>query len=74
MQLKISVESLLKRGTQAHQKEMLGSARQYLEKALQTVTNHPLQSEYTATKKTEIEDQLEEITSCLEKYECERRG
>ncbi|MDT0602618.1 hypothetical protein [Thalassotalea castellviae] len=65
MQLKINVESLHKRGMQAHQKEMLGSARQYYEKAIQTITDHPKQTEYTAAKKTELEDQLEEITAAL---------
>jgi hypothetical protein len=65
MQLKINVESLHKRGRQAHQKEMLGSARQYYEKALQTISDHPLQTEYTSTKRNELEDQLEEITSAL---------
>ena len=39
MQLKINIESLVKRGTQAFNKEMLGSARQYFEKALQTLAS-----------------------------------
>jgi flagellar basal body-associated protein FliL len=65
MQLKINVESLHKRGIQAHQKEMLGSARQYYEKAIQTISEHPKQTDYTAAKKTELEDQLEEITASL---------
>lgn len=65
MQLKINVESLHKRGSQAHQKEMLGSARQYFEKALQTINDHPIQTEYGSTKKEELENQLEEITAAL---------
>jgi len=65
MQLSIGVESLLKRGNIAYQKEMLGSARQYFEKALQTLSAHPMQSEYTTTKKAEVEEQLEEITNAL---------
>ncbi len=65
MQLKIGVESLVKRGTQAQSKEMLGSARQYLEKALQTINDHPTQTEYTVKRKAEVEDQLEEITTAL---------
>jgi hypothetical protein len=65
MQLKIGVESLLKRGKLAHQKEMLGSARQYFEKALNTLTGHAIQTEYCVTKRQEVESQLEEITEAL---------
>ena len=65
MQLKINIESLHKRGKQAYQKEILGSARQYFEKALQTLTEHPKQNEYTVAKKAEIEDQLLDITEAL---------
>jgi hypothetical protein len=65
MQLKIGVESILKRGKIAYDKEMLGSARQYFEKALQTLSAHPLQSEYIANKKAQVEVQLEEITNAL---------
>jgi len=65
MQLKIGVESLQKRGMMAYQKEMLGSARQYLEKALQTISESPLQTEYCTSKREEIENILEDITSSL---------
>lgn len=65
MQLKIGVESLVKRGNAAYGKEMLGSARQYFEKALQTISEHPSQSEYTMKRKGEIAAQLEEITNAL---------
>jgi len=65
MQLQIGVESLLKRGNMAYQKEMLGSARQYFEKAMQTLSAHPIQTEYTTNKKAEVEIQLEEITNAL---------
>jgi len=65
MQLQIGVESLLKRGNMAYQKEMLGSARQYFEKAMQTLSSHPVQTEYTAAKKAEVTLQLDEITNAL---------
>jgi hypothetical protein len=65
MQLKINIESLVKRGSQAQSKDMLGSARQYLEKALQTLANHPVKTEYTNAKNAEITRQLEEITDSL---------
>jgi type III secretory pathway component EscV len=65
MQLKIGVESLQKRGMIAYQKEMLGSARQYLEKALQTISESPVQTEYCTSKREEIENVLEDITASL---------
>jgi predicted RND superfamily exporter protein len=65
MQLKISIESLVKRGNIACEKEMLGSARGYFEKALATLNKHAHKSEYTQTKEEEIHDRLEEITAML---------
>lgn len=65
MQLTINIESLLKRSNMAESKGMLGSARQYLEKALQTLTDHPMQSEYSSNKRNEVEDKLHEITTAL---------
>ncbi|WP_114326365.1 hypothetical protein [Candidatus Colwellia aromaticivorans] len=65
MQLKINIESLVKRGSQAQSKEMLGSARQYFEKALQTLATHPIKTEYIATQQSEITNQLENITDSL---------
>ena len=65
MQVKINIESLLKRGNAAHSKEMLGSARQYYEKALSTINNTANQNEYTQTKKAEIQEKLEQITAEL---------
>jgi hypothetical protein len=65
MQLKINIESLVKRGSQAQNKEMFGSARQYFEKALQTLANHPIKTEYIKVKNAEISSLLEEITDSL---------
>lgn len=65
MQLTINIESLVKRGSQAQSKEMYGSARQYFEKALQTMSNHPKNTEYTVAKKAQITAVLEEITEAL---------
>lgn len=65
MQLKINVESLLKRGNMAYDKEMIGSARQYFEKALQTIFDHPIKTDYCTSKQAEITEQLEQITSTL---------
>ncbi|MBL0711486.1 MAG: FeoB-associated Cys-rich membrane protein [Colwellia sp.] len=65
MQLKINIESLVKRGSQAQSKEMLGSARQYFEKAIQTLAKHPLKTEYVAAKQSEISEKLSSITDSL---------
>ncbi|PCI63609.1 MAG: hypothetical protein COB35_00795 [Gammaproteobacteria bacterium] len=73
MQLQISIESLIKRGNQAFEKEMIGSARQYFEKALVTIKAHAHKSEYTQAKETEIIDRLEEITSALKNTNAEDR-
>jgi hypothetical protein len=65
MQLKINIESLAKRGAQAHSKQMLGSARQYFEKALQSLASTPVKTDYIIAKQAEISDQLDGITSAL---------
>jgi hypothetical protein len=65
MQLKINIESLLQRGMHAFNKEMIGSARQYFQKALQKLISHPVKSEYIQVKLTEINGKLEEITDVL---------
>jgi len=74
MQLQISLESLLKRGNQAAEKEMLGSARQYFEKALATIAKHAHKTEYTEAKEAEIHDRLDEITNQLKSSNAEDRA
>jgi hypothetical protein len=74
MQLKISIETLIKRGDQAYAKEMIGSARQYYEKALTTLGNHPHKTEYVQSKISEIEDKLEEISTMLKSTNAEDRA
>ncbi|QOL25159.1 hypothetical protein LP316_12745 [Thalassotalea sp. LPB0316] len=73
MQLKINIESLVKRGNQAYNNEMVGSARQYYEKALQTLNDHPVQSEYASQKQAEITEKLSEISSQLKSANAEDR-
>jgi len=65
MQLKINIESLVKRGTMAFNKEMLGSARQYFEKALQSLASSTVRNEYVTTRQADITQQLEDITDAL---------
>ena len=65
LQLQINIESLIKRGTQAFNKEMLGSARQYFEKALQSLSSSTVKNDYVTAKQAEVSQKLEEITNGL---------
>ena len=65
LQLRINVESQIKRGNQARTNNMLGSARQYFEKALTALTNTPHQDDYTSTRKSEVMKALEDIATQL---------
>lgn len=65
MQLQINIESLVKRGTQAFSKEMLGSARQYFEKALQSLATTTIRNDYVTAKQAEVTEKLEDITDAL---------
>ena len=61
LQLRINVESQVKRGNQARTNNMLGSARQYFEKALTELGNTPHRDDYTTTRKSEVMQALEDI-------------
>ncbi|KMT66540.1 hypothetical protein [Catenovulum maritimum] len=65
LQLQINVESLMKRGQSAKQTQMLGSARQYFEKALATIDAQANKDEYALKRKAEITTELAEITDKL---------
>lgn len=65
LQLRINVESLMKRGQAARQGKMLGSARQYFEKALATITGQSSRDEYSTQRKAELEQILTEINEEL---------
>lgn len=74
LQLRINIESLVKRGNAAYSKEMIGSARQYYEKAMQTLSAHSTNTEYVQAKKAEISDKLEQITAELKNTNAEDRA
>tara|TARA_R110002126_G_scaffold10245_74_gene46757 strand:+ start:5187 stop:5951 length:765 start_codon:yes stop_codon:yes gene_type:complete len=65
LQLRINVESQMKRGNQARSNNMLGSARQYYEKALTALTNTNHQDDYVVSRKAEIVQTLEDIATEL---------
>ena len=65
LQLRINVESQIKRGNQARSNNMLGSARQYFEKALTALGNTPHQDDYVMMRKSEVIQVLEDIATQL---------
>lgn len=65
IQLQINVESQLRRGIKAKNANMLGSARQYFEKALITLEGQTYSDDFITSKKAEINLHLSEITSEL---------
>lgn len=65
MQLKVNVETLYRRASAAMQSNMMGSARQYLEKAIAALSAFAQQDEYTSTRKAELEQQLQQIQDNL---------
>lgn len=65
LQVKINIESQIKRGISARSANMVGSARQYFEKAYATVTAAPYSDEYIIAKRSELEGYLEAISTEL---------
>ncbi|WP_462180275.1 hypothetical protein [Pseudoalteromonas gelatinilytica] len=65
LQLRINVESQIKRGLSARSANMVGSARQYFEKALATLSGVSYSDEYVSAKRQEVENYLEAISSEL---------
>jgi hypothetical protein len=65
LQLRINVESQLKRGNHARNSQMLGSARQCYEKALITLSNAAHSDEYVVSKRNEVNSILSEIAEEL---------
>lgn len=63
--LRISAESLIRRGEGAFKTGMLGSARQYLEKAHRTLSDVTFNDDYVTEKKAYIDSKLKEIADSL---------
>jgi hypothetical protein len=64
-QLKVNIDSLMKRGYAAKKSNMIGSARQYFEKAYNTLKGQSVKNEYIQVKTAEVEKILKEIASDL---------
>lgn len=65
LQLRINIESQIKRGLSARSASMVGSARQYFEKAYATLSAVTYSDEYVNAKRQEVESYLEEISTEL---------
>ncbi|WP_430455994.1 hypothetical protein [Rheinheimera sp.] len=65
LQLRINVESQIKRGNQARANQLLGSARQCYEKALVTLSNASHVDEYVQSRRAEMATILQEIAEEL---------
>lgn len=65
IQMQINVESQRKRGIKAKNTNMLGSARQYFEKALATLDSQNYTDDYITNRKVDIKQHLNEITEQL---------
>lgn len=65
MQLKVNVDTLSRRAESALKSQMMGSARQYLEKAIAALTNFPSQDEYVTSRRAQLEVQLSQIQENL---------
>lgn len=65
LQLRINIETLTKRAEAAMSSNMLGSARQYLEKAIAALNASSQQDEFIVTRRAELEEKLRVIQDNL---------
>lgn len=73
LQLKINVESQIKRGISARTANMVGSARQYFEKAYATLNAVAYSDDYINSKKQQVESYLQEISTELKESNADAR-
>lgn len=74
LQIKVNVETLIKRGRAAHQTNMLGSARQYYEKAKAALENQNQKDEYAHSRLATLTEWLNEIQSNLKSVNAQDRA
>lgn len=74
LQIKVNVETLIKRGRAAHQSNMLGSARQYYEKANSALEGQSQQDEYSTTRLAQLQEWLSEIQNNLKNVNAQDRA
>ncbi|GGF56928.1 hypothetical protein [Alteromonas lipolytica] len=74
LQLKVNVETLIRRGRAAQQTSMLGSARQYFEKAITALEAQTQPDEFIQTRLDWLKQQLREIQENLKNANAEDRA
>ncbi|QPG04291.1 hypothetical protein IT774_08315 [Salinimonas marina] len=74
LQLKINVETLIKRGRNAMQSNMMGSSRQYFEKAVAALENQPQTDEYIESRLATLKQWLSEIQANLKSVNAQDRA
>ncbi|MBU2976924.1 hypothetical protein [Alteromonas sp. C1M14] len=74
LQLKVNVETLVKRGRSAMQSDMLGSARQYFEKAITALDNQTQPDEYIVSRSKTLKEWLKTIQDDLKQSNAEDRA
>lgn len=74
LQLKINVETLVKRGRSALGSGMLGSARQYFEKAIHALENQSNPDDYTSSRLATLKESLSDIQNNLKSANAEDRA
>ena len=65
LQLRVNIETLHKRATDAISNNMQGSARQYIEKAITALANHKQKTEYTEKRTLELKSILDSLESTV---------
>lgn len=65
LQLRVNVDTLAKRAASAMKSQMVGSARQYLEKAIAALSAVQQQDEYTTKRRQQLEVELKQIQDNL---------
>ena len=68
LQLRVNVETLAKRARDAMRSNMQGSARQYLEKAINVLKGQKNQDEYTKTRMAEFESMMNSLESLVQQH------
>lgn len=74
LQLKVNVETLIRRGRAAQQTNMLGSARQYYEKAVKALENQVQTDEFIQTRLEWLKQQLQDIQEHLKNANAQDRA
>ncbi|TRY32495.1 hypothetical protein [Aliiglaciecola sp. M165] len=74
LQLRVNVETLAKRGNAALQSNMLGSARQYFEKAIAALEGQTQPDQYNIERKAQLDEQLRTIQDNLKNANAQDRA